>query len=59
MTIEFRPATVTNCDFIGRTVSGIVAVLIEDGVEVFVSKPHVKRIGCRIEVEAFIAGRGA
>jgi hypothetical protein len=55
--IEFRQATVTNCDFIGRTVHGIVAVVIEDGVEVFVSKPHVKRIGCRDEVAAFLANR--
>ena len=32
MTIEFRHATVSRCDFIGRTISVIVGVVIENGV---------------------------
>lgn len=60
MRISFEGATVTNCDFIGRTVWGVCAVVRDNaGNEVFRSKPSVKRIGPRLEAEAFIAGRRA
>jgi hypothetical protein len=52
--IVFRSATVTNCDYIGRTVSGIVAVVIEHGREIFTSKPHTKRITCKMECAEFL-----
>lgn len=53
--ITFQSATVSRCDFIGRTVSGVCAVVIRDGVELFRSKASVKRIAPRLEAEAFIA----
>ena len=61
MVIAFRMATVTNCDYIGRTVTGVCAVVIDEtGAEVFRSKPSVKRIGPRQEAQAFIdAQQGA
>lgn len=58
MTIEYRSATVTACDFIGRNVSGVAAVVLRDGVEVFRSKASVKRIGPRLAAEAFILAAG-
>ena len=58
MKISFEGATVTRCDYIGRTVTGICAVVRDDaGNEVFRSKPSVKRIGPRQEAEAFIAAQ--
>lgn len=52
--IDFRTATVSRCDFIGRTVHGIEAVVSRNGIEVFVSRPSVKRFGPRQEAQAFI-----
>jgi len=57
MRISFEGATVTNCDYIGRTVWGVCAVVRdEDGFEVFRSRPSTKRFLPRQEAEAFIAG---
>jgi len=56
MRITFEPATVTQCDYIGRTVSGLCAVVRDDaGVELFRSKPSVKRIGPRLAAEKFVS----
>lgn len=56
MRITFEGTTITNCDYIGRTVWGVCAVVRDDdGREVFRSKPSTKRIGPRLEAEAFIA----
>lgn len=57
--ITFCTATVTNCDFIGRTVSGVCAVVSKDGVELFRSKPHVKRIGGKMEALEWIKQQAA
>jgi len=56
--ITFHPATVTRCDFIGRTVSGVCAVVTRDGVEVFRSAASVKRFGPKQAAQAFIATAG-
>jgi hypothetical protein len=57
--ITFATATITNCDYIGRTVSGICAVVLRDGIEVFRSKAHSKRIACKLEVQDWLNGQGA
>ncbi len=55
MRISFEGATVTNCDYIGRTVWGVCAVVRDaDGREIFRSRASVKRIGPRTEAEQFI-----
>lgn len=59
LTIEYRPATVAACDYIGRTVHGVCAVVLRDGVEVFRTRASVKRIGPRLAAEAWIAGQRA
>lgn len=60
MKITFESATVTNCDYIGRTVHGVCAVVRDTtGAEVFRSKPSVKRICPRMDAEAFIAAAAA
>lgn len=56
--ITFRTATVSRCDYIGRTVHGVQAVVTLDGKEVFVSAASVKRFGPRQEAQAFIANHG-
>lgn len=57
MRIEFVGATVTNCDYIGRTVWGVCAVVRDNaGNEVFRSRPSTKRFLPRQEAESFIAG---
>ena len=53
--ITFAFATVSQCDFIGRTVHGVQAVVTRDGVEVFRSSASVKRARPRAEAMAFIA----
>jgi hypothetical protein len=55
--ITYEPATVSRCDFIGRTVYGICAVVLRDGIEAFRSAPSVKRIGPKLEAQAFIAAQ--
>jgi len=59
MRIAFEMATVAACDYIGRTVTGVCAVVRDDaGVVVFRSRPSVKRFLPRQEAEAFIAANG-
>jgi hypothetical protein len=55
--VAFQPATVTRCDYIGRTVWGVQAVVTRDGVEVFRSTARSKRIGPKLEAQAFIAAQ--
>jgi hypothetical protein len=52
--ITFQFATVSQCNYIGLTVTGIAAVVLRDGVEVFRSKPSTKRFMPRQEAEAWI-----
>ena len=57
--ITFATGTVTNCDFIGRTISGVCAVVTIDGNEVFRSKLHVKRITGKLEAQDWLKKQGA
>lgn len=57
--ITYQAATISHCDFIGRTRSGICAVVTQDGVEVFRSSPHAKRIGCKLEVQKWLEEQAA
>ena len=55
--VSFQAATVRRCDMYGRTVDGVLAVVTRDGVEVYRTKPSVKRINPRQEAAAWIAAQ--
>jgi hypothetical protein len=58
-TISFEPATVSGCNYIGQTISGLQAVVRKNGVEVFRSQPHTKKVLPRQQAIQFIERAGA
>lgn len=55
--ITFVSDVSNRCDFIGRTVWGVCAVVKRDGVEVFRSRAYGKRGMARKEAQDWVAGR--
>lgn len=55
--IAYVPETVNRCDYIGRTVHGICAVVFKGDEEVYRTQPSVKRIGPKLAAQAWIASQ--
>lgn len=55
--VIFVGETVTRCDFIGRTVHGVSAVVMKGDEEVYRTQPSTKRIGPKLAAQAWIASQ--
>jgi hypothetical protein len=55
--VVYQGETVTRCDFIGRTVHGICAVVMKGTEEVYRTAASTKRIGPKLAAQAWIASQ--